>query len=44
MEKHIQTPITEADTADLHMGDYVYITGYIYVARDASHKRMIDKD
>lgn len=42
MEKHIQTPITEAVTADLHMGDYVYITGYIYVARDAAHKRMIE--
>ena len=42
MEKHIQTPITEAVTADLKMGDYVYITGTIYVARDAAHKRMIE--
>ena len=42
MEKHIQTPITEQITADLHSGDYVYITGYMYVARDAAHKRMIE--
>lgn len=26
----------------LHSGDYVYITGTIYVARDAAHKRMIE--
>jgi fumarate hydratase subunit beta len=42
MEKHIQTPITEQITADLKSGDYVYITGIIYVARDAAHKRMIE--
>lgn len=42
MERHIQTPITEAVTADLKSGDYVYISGTIYVARDAAHKRMIE--
>lgn len=42
MEKHIKTPITEEVTADLKSGDYVYITGTIYVARDAAHKRMIE--
>ena len=42
MDKHITTPITEEVTADLHSGDYVYITGEIYVARDAAHKRMIE--
>ena len=41
MDKHITTPITEKITADLHSGDYVYITGEIYVARDAAHKRMM---
>lgn len=41
-DKYIQTPITEAVTADLKSGDYVYITGEIYVARDAAHKRMIE--
>ena len=42
MVKHIQTPITEEVTADLKSGDYVYITGTMYVARDAAHKRMIE--
>ena len=42
MEKHIKTPITEETTKNLHSGDYVYITGTIYVARDAAHKRMIE--
>ena len=41
-DKYIQTPITEEVTADLKSGDYVYITGEIYVARDAAHKRMIE--
>ena len=42
MDKYINTPITEEVTADLHSGDYVYITGAMYVARDAAHKRMIE--
>lgn len=42
MDKYIVTPITEEVTADLHVGDYVYITGTLYVARDAAHKRMIE--
>lgn len=42
MDKYIKTPITEEVTADLKSGDYVYITGTIYVARDAAHKRMIE--
>lgn len=42
MDKYITTPITENVTLDLKSGDYVYITGEIYVARDAAHKRMIE--
>ena len=42
MDKYITTPITEEKTKDLNSGDYVYITGTIYVARDAAHKRMIE--
>lgn len=42
MDKYINTPITEEVTKDLKSGDYVYITGTIYVARDAAHKRMIE--
>ena len=42
MYKKITTPITEEVTRDLRSGDYVYITGTMYVARDAAHKRMIE--
>ena len=40
MEQKITTPITEEVTTKLHSGDYCYITGEIYVARDAAHLRM----
>lgn len=42
MDKYINTPITEEVTKDLKAGDYVYITGTVYVARDAAHKRMME--
>lgn len=42
MDKRIKTPITKEVTKNLHSGDYVYISGTIYVARDAAHKRMIE--
>lgn len=42
MDKYINTPITKQMTDQLHAGDYVYISGKIYVARDAAHKRMIE--
>lgn len=38
--KIIRTPITEEKTKELKAGDYVNISGTIYVARDAAHKRM----
>lgn len=40
MEIHIQTPISNEDAKSLKAGDYVYLTGTIYTARDAAHKRM----
>lgn len=42
MEKHITTPINEEITKDLKAGDYIYISGTIYTARDAAHKRMFE--
>ena len=33
-------PISREDARSLKAGDYVYITGTIYTARDAAHKRM----
>lgn len=40
MEKHIQAPITKEEAKKLRAGDYIYITGTVYTARDAAHKRM----
>lgn len=43
MNKIIRTPITEDKTKDLKVGDVVSLYGTIYVARDAAHKRMLEK-
>ncbi len=40
MNQYITAPLSEEDTVKLHSGDYVYISGTIYTARDAAHKRM----
>lgn len=40
MEKHMTVPATKEQVRQLKAGDYVYLTGTIYTARDAAHKRM----
>lgn len=40
MEKHIKVPLDKQTASTLKSGDYVYLTGTIYTARDAAHKRM----
>ena len=42
MEKHLEVPVKEMELKNLESGDYVYLTGVIYTARDAAHKRMFD--
>ena len=42
MEKYINTPLTEESLRELKAGDRVLITGEIYSARDAAHKRLIE--
>lgn len=42
MDKHINSPINNKITIDLKAGDYVYITGVLYTARDAAHERMYE--
>lgn len=42
MDKYINAPFCSEDIKDLKSGDYVYITGTIYTARDAAHKRMYE--
>lgn len=42
MERHITAPINKETAKELRAGDYVYLTGTIYTARDAAHKRMYE--
>ncbi len=42
MEKYIQAPMSAEQVKDLKAGDFVYISGTIYSARDAAHKRMYE--
>lgn len=42
MEKYVNAPLTEGAAAELKAGDYVYLSGTIYTARDAAHKRMYE--
>lgn len=40
MDRYIQAPLNKEEVKVLEAGDYVYITGTIYTARDAAHLRM----
>ncbi len=40
MDRYIQAPVSKEDARSLKAGDYVYLSGTIYTARDAAHKRM----
>jgi len=39
---NIKSPIDEETVKSLKAGDQVFITGVIYTARDAAHKRMVE--
>ena len=40
--KKISFPITEEQLSELHTGDRVLASGYLYTARDAAHKRLYE--
>lgn len=42
MKRHIDTPLTKDKVKEINAGDYVYITGTVYTARDAAHLRMYE--
>ena len=42
MDRYITAPLDAETAKELQSGDYVYITGTIYTARDAAHKRMYE--
>jgi len=39
--KKLTTPLTEKDVHNLHCGDRVLLSGYIYTGRDAAHARLV---
>ncbi len=41
-EHRIQLPLTDEAIQRLRVGDYVYLTGALYTARDAAHRRMVE--
>ena len=42
MPLHIKSPMNEGVIEKLKAGDQVLITGVLYVARDAAHKRLVE--
>lgn len=42
MNQQLNVPLSVGDVTNLKAGDYVYLTGTIYTARDAAHKRMYE--
>jgi len=41
-EYKLTTPLSDEDVTKLKAGDIVYLSGTIYTARDAAHKRLVD--
>ena len=39
---HLTTPLSDETVSSLNSGDIVYLSGIIYTARDAAHKRLVD--
>ncbi len=39
---YLETPLTDEDVMNLKAGDIVYLSGTIFTARDAAHKRLVD--
>ena len=43
MEYKLTTPVTKEDLAPLKAGDTVFLSGTVYTARDAAHKRLMER-
>ncbi len=43
MQYKLKTPVTREDLAPLKAGDTVLLSGTVYTARDAAHKRMMER-
>ncbi len=38
----MKTPLTDSDTEKVRIGDKIFLSGIIYTARDAAHKRLVE--
>ncbi|WP_088555238.1 Fe-S-containing hydro-lyase [Calderihabitans maritimus] len=41
-DRYITPPLTDEMVEELRIGDQVYISGVLYTARDAAHKRLVE--
>lgn len=44
VQKKVRLPLTEEDIDSLKAGDRVLLSGVVYTARDAAHKRMTEQE
>jgi len=42
-KKILKTPITDADLADIHIGDVIYLEGIVVTCHDVTHRRLINE-
>ncbi|CAG9000349.1 MAG: L(+)-tartrate dehydratase subunit beta [Candidatus Celerinatantimonas neptuna] len=42
-KKILQTPIKDEDLTDIHVGDMIYLSGYLVTCRDVAHRRLIEE-
>ena len=42
-EVHLTTPVSEAATAALELGDVVYLSGVLYTAREGVYRKVVDQ-
>jgi fumarate hydratase subunit beta len=40
--KRVRAPLSDEDVRALHAGDVVLLSGIVYVARDAAHKKLLE--
>lgn len=41
-KKILETPIKAEDLEDIHIGDIIYLNGYLITCRDVAHRRLIE--
>jgi len=42
-KKILTTPIKDEDLDNIHIGDIIYLTGYLVTCRDVAHRRVVEE-